>query len=160
VKRIALGLAAVLLAMAAASCGSSTSSSESKGSTTSSESGSTSTSTSASESNIAVVKRTSFCLATGVSDVYTGEGRVTFYISLRNTGGKADSFDVQPIRHYDDGSVNNSPADELHVDSVPAHGTWKGRSQPFKYKAHEHEIVGCGLDPSNDLGEQRIRVVR
>jgi hypothetical protein len=67
--------------------------------------------------------------------------------------------ELQPIRHYDDGSVNDSALDELHVDTVPAHGTWKGRSQPFKYKAHEHEVVGCGLDPSSDLGEQRIRVV-
>jgi hypothetical protein len=158
VRGITLGIASLLLGIGAASCGGSSSSSGTAGSSTT-PTATTTQSASESEAHIAVVKRASFCLATGVSDPYTGDGRVTFYITLRNTGGKADSFDVQPIRHYDDGSVNNSPLDELHIDSVPAHGTWKGRSQPFKYQAHEHEIVGCGLDPSNDLGEQHIRVV-
>jgi hypothetical protein len=109
-------------------------------------------------SAVAIVARQSFCVATGISDLYTGNGKVTFYLTLRNTGSSRAKVDVQPIRHYDDGAINNSPMDELLDVGVPAYGIAKYHSPSYSYKAHAHEIVACGVQ-INGGREVRIPVV-
>ncbi|MEX2645452.1 MAG: hypothetical protein WD249_04240 [Gaiellaceae bacterium] len=92
--------------------------------------------------DIVLVKKQSWCLATGIDDLYTGDGHVTFYLTLRNRGTEAGEVTVTPIRYYDDGNDNRSPLDAVTVD-VAAGEVWKGRTSAMKYKAHEHEIVSC-----------------
>src|SRR6266540_641995 len=96
------------------------------------------------EANIVVVKSKSFCTVTGIYDVYTGNGRVEFWLTLKNKGGKDGSIDITPVRHYDDGSTNQSAMDQVSVD-VAAHQVWKGHTEAFEYKAHEHEVDSCAL---------------
>jgi hypothetical protein len=110
------------------------------------------------EANIFVVKSKSFCTATGVSDLYTGEGKVEFFYTLRNTGAKDGEIDLQPIRVYDDGERNESVMDMSSGNKVPAHSTVKLRTPQFKYKAHEHEVASCAVKAGDD--EVPLRVVR
>jgi hypothetical protein len=146
-KAITLGgLLAVSLALSG--CGSSTSNS----SGASSSSGAPEPT-----DNIYVVKSKSFCAVTGVSDVYTGNGKVEFFYVLHNSGGKEGSIDLQPIRHYDDGTTNDSPVDESQDNKVPAGQTVKLHTDQFSYKAHEHEIVGCAVKAGDT--EVPLRVV-
>ncbi len=97
------------------------------------------------KANIYVVASKSFCLASGISDAYTGEGKIIFYVTLRNSGRTDGSVDIVPVRHYDDGEVNESAMDMLTDVRVPARTTKKFRSPLYKYKAHEHEIAACGV---------------
>jgi hypothetical protein len=109
------------------------------------------------QANIAVDRTGSWCEATGVYDFYTGNGRVTFFITLRNHGDESGTLDLIPVRHYDDGSTNDSPVDEVTSGTVEPGDVWRGHTDPFTYKAHEHEIVSCGLEV--DGNEVPIRVV-
>jgi hypothetical protein len=95
--------------------------------------------------NISVVASKSFCVASGISDYYTGDGKVTFYITLRNTSYRGGKVNITPVRHYDDGSYNASPMDMLIDVYVPANSVKRDRSPSYKYKAHEHEVIACGL---------------
>ncbi len=96
------------------------------------------------KANIYVVASKSFCTYTGIDDIYTGEGHVKFFITLRNSGKKDGSIDITPVRRYNDGRENSSPMDQVSVD-VPAGQTRKGHTVAMKYKAHEHEITDCAL---------------
>jgi len=107
------------------------------------------------EANIVVVKSKSFCTVTGITDVYTGNGRVEFFITLKNKGGKDGSLDITPVRHYDDGTTNESPLDEVSVD-VAAHKVWKGHTEAFEYKAHQHGVDTCALL----VGDKEIAIKR
>jgi hypothetical protein len=99
--------------------------------------------------NIYVIASRSFCLASGISDVYTGNGKVMFSIMLRNSGTAAGKVDITPVRLYDDGSVNQSAMDMLIDVRVPAHSRRQVNSPAYKYKAHEHEIASCGVIINN-----------
>jgi hypothetical protein len=94
--------------------------------------------------NIYIVASKSFCTATGVDDIYTGDGHVQFFLTLKNSGGADGSLSMTPVRYYDDGTDNRSPLDEVTAD-VAAHELWKGKTQAFKYEAHEHDVVRCAL---------------
>lgn len=96
-------------------------------------------------SHIAVVASQSFCIPTGISDVYTGEGKVEFFLTFHNSGSASGTVDAVPVRHYDDGAENNSAMDMVSVD-VAAGQTWKGHTAAMTYKAHEHEVIGCGVE--------------
>lgn len=96
------------------------------------------------EAHISLVAGSSFCVATGIDDAYTGDGHVTFFLTFRNSGGADGSLSAVPVRHYDDGQENNSPIDEVSVD-VPANTTKGFHTESFTYKAHEHEVIGCGV---------------
>src|SRR5689334_20973249 len=91
------------------------------------------------KTNIYVVASKSFCLASGISDQYTGNGKVIFYMTLRNSGSTPGKVDIVPVRHYDDGATNESAMDMLIDVPVPPHTTKKFRSAAYTYKAHEHE---------------------
>lgn len=95
--------------------------------------------------HIYVVASKSFCLASGISDTYTGEGRIIFYVTLRNSGNTSGKVSITPVRHYDDGEMNQSPLDMLIDITVPPKTTKRFKSPLYKYKAHEHEIEACGL---------------
>ena len=95
-------------------------------------------------SNISVVVDKSACIASGVSDYYTGDGKVVFAFMLRNTGG-AGQVNVTPVRHYSDGQINESGMDTMLDVQVPGHTVKRYSSQQMTYKAHEHDIVSCGL---------------
>jgi hypothetical protein len=71
--------------------------------------------------HISVVASKSFCLASGISDFYTGDGKVIFYMTLRNTGSSGGKVNIILVRHYDDGEYNASAMDMLIDVSVPAH---------------------------------------
>jgi hypothetical protein len=102
-----------------------------------------------SEPHVSVVAAESHCVATGVNDVYTGDGKVMFVFTLRNTG-EAGEVNVTPVRHYSDGGINESAMDMMSVP-VPAHAIRRGSSEQMTYKAHEHEIVSCGLRLDNGV---------
>lgn len=122
------------------------------GSSTSDSSG-VDESSGSSEASVTVVAAESFCTPTGIDDLYTGDGHVTFFVTLRNDGGSDATVSVTPVRHYDDGEINESAMDAMSAD-VPAYETsYKFKSTAMKYKAHEHEIVECGLivDGGNEV---------
>lgn len=108
--------------------------------------------------NIYVVAAKSFCVATGISDAYTGNGKVTVYLTLHNSGAVAGKVNIVPVRHYDDGGINESAMDMLIDVAVPAKSTKKFRSPGYSYKAHEHEVASCGLKVAN-RAEIGIRVL-
>src|SRR5262245_44093744 len=97
----------------------------------------------ADSANIIVNAGKSSCVATGVADVYTGDGRVLFLIELRNTG-TAGTVNVTPIRRYDDGETNESAMDMLVDVDVPGHSKTRLTEQ-YKYEAHVHDVVSCAL---------------
>jgi hypothetical protein len=99
-------------------------------------------SSSGGSSSIRLIKRQSFCTTTGIADVYTGDGKVQFWLTFRNAGTSNRSVTFTPVRRYDDGQVNESAMNESSTD-VAAGQTWKGKTNAFSYKAHEHEVVGC-----------------
>jgi hypothetical protein len=94
--------------------------------------------------NIYVIASRSFCVSSGIDDAYTGNGHVIFSVMLRNSGTADGSVDVTPVRHYDDGEMNDSPLDTMTVD-VPAGERKQVNSPQFTYKAHEHEVASCGV---------------
>jgi hypothetical protein len=100
------------------------------------------------EANANIVADTtdSFCSPTGVDDYYTGNGHVTFYVTLRNDGDETGSSSVVPVRYYSDGDVNMSAMDMMQSDEIAPGETTTFSSPAFEYKAHEHEIVKCALD--------------
>jgi len=97
------------------------------------------------KANIFVIASKSFCIASGISDVYTGNGKIIFYLTLRNSGAVAGKVDIVPVRHYDDGESNESAMDMLIDVQVPAHAVRKFRSPAYSYKAHEHDVESCGV---------------
>jgi hypothetical protein len=97
-----------------------------------------------------VVQAHSGCFFSGIDDVYTGDGQVEFAVTLRNSGSSAATVDVTPVRHYDDGEMNDSGMDTLVDITVPAHGTKGVRSPLYTYSAHKHEVVGCGVMVGSD----------
>jgi hypothetical protein len=105
---------------------------------------------------ISVVAKQSFCLASGISDYYTGDGKVTFYMTLHNTGSRG-KVNIVPVRHYSDGSINESAMDMLIDVAVPGYSVKKYRSPAYKYKAHEHEVIACGLRIN---GGREVRIKR
>jgi hypothetical protein len=109
-------------------------------------------------SQIALVASKSRCVATGVSDVYTGDGRILFLFALRN-GGDTGTVNVTPVRHYDDGETNESAMDMMIDVSAPRFTTKRFSSPQYKYKAHEHQLIGCGLRV-DDGPEIPIRVAQ
>src|SRR5262249_27006798 len=68
------------------------------------------------KANVFLVASKSFCVATGIDDAYTGDGHVEFFLTFRNSGTKDGSFNAIPVRHYDDGSDNESALDEVSAD--------------------------------------------
>jgi hypothetical protein len=132
----------VLVGTIVAACGS-TSSSSSGTSTNEQIVGKPSSTNTKQEGDIQLIKRKSFCTTTGVADVYTGEGKVQFWLTFRNTATSDKSVSFTPVRHYDDGEVNDSAMDEASTPDVAPGQTWKGKTQAFTYKAHEHEVAGC-----------------
>jgi hypothetical protein len=105
--------------------------------------------------NIYVVASKSVCIASGISDAYTGEGKIIFYLTLKNSAGVTGKVNIVPVRHYDDGGVNESAMDMLIDVEVRAHATSKFRSPTYKYKAHEHEIAACGVKID---GRKEVRI--
>lgn len=99
----------------------------------------------AAKANVYVIASKSFCLASGVSDIYTGNGKIVFSVTLRNSGKADGKVGVLPIRQYDDGDFNMSPMDRLIDLVVPAGATRTFRSPLYNYEAHKHEIVGCSV---------------
>jgi hypothetical protein len=94
--------------------------------------------------NIYLVASKSFCEPTGIDDAYTGDGHVTFYLTFRNSGSHGGTVSAVPVRHYDDGDINESALDEVSVD-VAAGDSWQGHTEAMTYKAHEHEVTDCGV---------------
>jgi hypothetical protein len=94
-------------------------------------------------SDVGLVPGKSFCIATGIDDLYTGDGHVEFFLTLRNRGDASGTASVIPVRHYDDGAMNMSALDEVETE-VPAGTTTKVHTPKYKYKAHEHAIESCG----------------
>lgn len=64
---------------------------------------------------------------------------------IRNSGAEDGTIDLAPIRQYDDGQTNESAMDMSSGNKVPAHSTVKLHTDPFTYKAHQHEVVGCSV---------------
>ena len=117
----------------------------------------TSTSTaSETQTNISVDTADSHCTATGVDDIYTGNGHITFYIRLNNDGAQAGSATVVPVRYYSDGDVNQSAMDMVTSDEIAAGGTTWFRTPAFEYKAHEHALVSCAVDVDGTETEIRM----
>src|SRR3954447_18112807 len=106
--------------------------------------------------HISVLAKQSFCVASGISDYYTGDGKVTFYMTLHNTGS-GGKVNIVPVRHYSDGSINESAMDMLIDVAVPGYSVKKYRSPAYKYKAHEHEVIACGL---RIHGGREVRIKR
>jgi hypothetical protein len=96
------------------------------------------------KANIYVVARKSFCVSTGISDYYTGNGKVEFFLTLRNSGPVAGSVSIVPVRYYDDGGMNASVMDMVSAN-VPARATRKFHTPRYTYKAHEHEVDACAV---------------
>ncbi len=94
--------------------------------------------------NVYVIASKSFCLSSGIDDAYTGNGHVVFSVMLKNSGKADGSVDIVPVRHYDDGQINESAMDMMTVD-VAAGQRKQVNSPQFVYKAHEHEILSCGV---------------
>jgi hypothetical protein len=109
------------------------------------------------KANVYLVAGKSFCVATGVSDYWTGMGKVTFFLVVHNSGDKSGDFEFTPVRYYDDGEMNNSVMDQSWTDDIAPGGTWRGKTPPFDYKAHEHEISRCTVE--HDGKEVEISVV-
>ena len=57
---------------------------------------------------ISIVRGTSFCVGSGITDASTGEGKVSFYITLHNRGAVAGTVSIWPVRHYNDGATRES----------------------------------------------------
>jgi hypothetical protein len=93
---------------------------------------------------VSLVSGESFCSASGIDDAYTGTGHVRFFLTLQNEGGSSKRVSLTPVRHYDDGALNDSALDTVEVE-IPGAGSWSGRTPAFTYKAHEHELVACGV---------------
>jgi hypothetical protein len=100
-------------------------------------------SASGSSGGVTVVASKSTCFYTGVSDVYTGDGKVLFTFTLRNTGDAKD-VSVTPVRHYSDGETNESVMDTMTAP-MSGYSTEPFRSGQLGYEAHAHEVVSCGL---------------
>jgi hypothetical protein len=111
----------------------------------------------AKRANVYVVASKSFCAATGIYDQYSGDGRVEFFITLHNSGGKAGTLTLTPVRYYDDGQMNESVMDILTSGTVPPRATRKFHSDPFSYKAHQHEVAACSLKVNGH--EIKIRTI-
>lgn len=111
------------------------------------------------KANIYLVAKKSFCTSTGISDVYTGDGKIGFFFTLRNSGRAGGKVNIVPVRHYDDGTTNESAMDMLIDVKVPARSLRRYRSPLYSYEAHNHEVVACGLK-LDDRREVRIKVVR
>lgn len=114
---------------------------------------------SAAEADVDVVPGKSYCMASGIDDLYTGDGHVQFFLTLTNSGGEPRTVSIIPIRHYDDGQLNLSGMDAVEVE-VAAHETWSGRTRAYKYKAHEHEVIGCGVivDGGDEITIEAVRL--
>ena len=112
----------------------------------------------AAKANIYLVAKKSFCGSTGISDIYTGNGKVTFYMTLRNSGAKGGKVNIIPVRHYDDGTINESAMDMLIDVKVPARSVRRYRSPAYTYEAHNHEVEACGIKIDNRR-ESRIKVI-
>jgi hypothetical protein len=112
----------------------------------------------ATRANIYVIASKSFCAATGISDAYTGNGKVGFYLVLRNSGFTAGKVNIVPVRHYDDGEFNASALDMLIDVRVQARAVRRIRSPLYTYKAHEHEVAACGVK-INNRPEIRIKAI-
>jgi hypothetical protein len=95
-------------------------------------------------SHIFLVASRSWCAPTGVDDVYSGDGHVTFFLTFKNSGDEKGTTNAVPVRHYDDGTENESALDEVSVDVGPGE-VWRGRTEALTYKAHSHEINSCGV---------------
>jgi hypothetical protein len=94
---------------------------------------------------ISVDRGASFCLGSGITDPATGQGKVSFYITLRNRGAVAGTVSIWPVRHYSDGTTDESALDMLVKLRVPAHARRSFKSHPYAYNAREHELRACGL---------------
>lgn len=110
------------------------------------------------KAHIYVVASKSFCASTGIADVYTGDGKIEFFLTLHNSGGAAGKVDVLPVRYYDDGGINESAMDMLIDVPIPARATRKFHSPMYTYKAHEHELARCAVKIGNGR-EVAIRVI-
>ena len=124
----------------------------------SSSSSSTDTASATSSPSVSVVASRSSCIASGISDLYTGDGKVMFVFTLRNTG-PAGNVNVTPVRHYSDGDLNDSAMDMMDDVQVPGYASKVYRSEEMTYKAHEHEVISCGLQV-NSGDEVPIDVAR
>jgi uncharacterized protein DUF2510 len=113
----------------------------------------------ASDANVDFVASKSYCTATGVDDLYTGDGHVQFLLTLTNNGGEPKTVAITPVRHYDDGQLNQSSLDAVEVE-VAAGETWSGRTPAYKYKAHEHELIACGVivDGGEEITIEALRL--
>ena len=143
-KALLIGGAIVVAVIAIAHTGSDKSSADSTSTAASTPVADTTADTTSSDPNISVVAAKSTCVSTGVDNYYTGNGKVMFAFTLHNSGGEG-KVNVTPVRHYSDGNVNESAMDMMVDVPVPGHSTKRFSSEQMTYKAHEHEIVSCGL---------------
>ena len=111
------------------------------------------------EAAVQVVPGTSYCTASGIDDLYTGDGHVQFFLTLTNGGGEPRTVSITPVRHYDDGELNLSGLDTVEVE-VAAHQTWSGRIPAYTYEAHAHEVIGCGVivDGGDEITIEALRL--
>ena len=91
-----------------------------------------------------------FCVPSGVDDPSTGDGHVTFIVTLENVGVEDTDVTVYPVQHYTDGTSNESDAEGKTV-TVPAQQQYTFESGPLKYHAL-NEITACGVKlAANDV---------
>jgi hypothetical protein len=57
--------------------------------------------------NFVVHSKGSWAFAIGVADAWTGDGKIKFYVVVRNTGDEAGTFSFTPVRHYTGGETTN-----------------------------------------------------
>jgi hypothetical protein len=110
-------------------------------------------SSSVSGSHVYVVASKSFCVYTGVDDVYSGNGHVEFFLTVKNSGDEDGKISLIPVRHYTDGQMNESAMDEVEI-TVGAGELYKAHTAQMKYKAHEHEIESCGLIANGNVDNE------
>lgn len=95
--------------------------------------------------DITLLASRSYCVPTGVDDIYTGDGHIRFFVTVRNHGDADGKVDLTPVSHYDDGEMNESAMNESAGNPVAAGETLRYQLDPLKYEAHAHEVVGCGV---------------
>lgn len=76
--------------------------------------------------------------------------QMTFYYTLRNTGGKDGKTNVVPWRRYNDASINDGIGDETVDIPVPAHGVRRGNTV-VPFDALKHDVIECRIVLGSDF---------
>jgi hypothetical protein len=133
VLKIAGGVSLAIVVLVAAGCGS-----------TPSDTSASADNSAAKVPDVSLLNRQSYAFDEGITDYYTGDGRVDFNVKLRNNTDSEHDFWFTPVIKYDDGEENNSVGNYGSC-TVPA-GETMTCTDTIKYEAHAHSIVETAVD--------------